>query len=107
MQKIKIWYDKLRTTPAPIERSGISPKRDWRILLVSTVVLVCMIGGISLYFYIQINKGQLFVTVRDNTEKEITIDSVLLEKTINDINIRKITLEDIKQNKSIPPDPSI
>lgn len=106
-QKIKDWYTKISPTKTSFERSGISPKRDWRILLVSTFAVVLVMAGISLYLYIQINNGTLFVTLTENTEIEVKIDKVLLEKTINDINVRKTTLGDVIQNKSIPADPSI
>jgi hypothetical protein len=106
-QKIKDWYEKLKPTKASFDRSGISPKKDWRVMLVSTFLALVICAGISLYLYIQINSGALFFTLTDNTEIEVKIDKVLLEKTINDINIRKTTLGDVIQNKSIPSDPSI
>ena len=106
-QKIKDWYGKLKPTSNSFERSGISPKRDWRILLVTTFFTVLILAGVSLYLYIQINNGTLFLTLTENKEIEVQIDKVLLEKTINDINTRKATLGDIVQNGSIPLDPSL
>ena len=106
LQKIKTWYAKIRIKRESYVVSGIKPIRDWRILLISTLVIVVVMAIFAFYFYVQIDKGKLFVVKVSKTQNDTKINEVLLKKTVNDINSRKASLNEIR-NKNAPEDPSI
>ena len=106
LQKAKDFYQKLRTKTVSYKKSGIRPEHDWKVMLVTTFVSLCLLAICAFYFYIQVDSGQLFVVAKVKTEKEVKLDAVLLKKTIDDINLRADSLQTIKQNKTVPIEPS-
>jgi hypothetical protein len=107
LKKAKELYAKVRTKRVSYERSGISPTRDWQMLLVFTTAMIFIIACVAYYFYREINQGLLFVVTENSSEKEVKIDSVLLKKTVDDIKTRQTLLRNIIQGRSIPSDPSL
>jgi hypothetical protein len=107
IQKTKDFFAKIKTKKVSYERPGIKPTNDWRIILATAGLLILIVGGFSLYFYTQINSGQLFTVEDDTVEKEVKIDSQLLKTTIDDIQNREKSMANIKQNINIPSDPSL
>ena len=107
LQKFKSWYNGLRKTKSLYEKKGIKPYKDWIIMLTSTQVIIIVFALLAYYFYIQIDKGNLFVVDKTTSENEIKINRVLLQKTVDDINFREQTTIETKESKSIPTDPSI
>ena len=106
LQKIKTWYGKVRTKGQSYKISGIRPVRDWRIILFSTQIIILILVIVAFYFYTQINQGKFFVVKDNSTKDDIKINEVLLKKTVNDINLRKTSFEEIR-NKGVPSDPSL
>ncbi len=107
LQKLKNWRDKIKTTKMSYKVSGIRPVHDWRVLLITTQIILVLLAALAFYFYIQIDEGKLFLVPEGKTEKELKIDNVLLKKAVDDINLRETTLSGIKQSKDIPSDPSL
>ena len=107
IQKIKLLYEKIKTRNLSYDKDGIKSTHDWRVLLVATFILFVSITIAELYFYEQINQGKLFVVRKDDSKKYVTINSDLLNKTVNDIKQRESSLNSLKQNKGIPNDPSL
>jgi len=105
--KIKGLYLKLKIKQVSYERASIRPSHDWHILLVSATCLLFIFAGISLYFYKQIDSGNFFTVEDESIEKQVKIDDILLKKTIDEISDRETNRSNIRQNKNIPPDPSI
>ena len=86
---------------------GIKPERDWRILLTFGFFSLIITMLFSFYFYKQISAGKLFTIEQDITKKEVKINSAMFKKVIDDVRLREETLLEIKQNKSIPPNPAL
>ena len=108
LHKIKLIIEKFKSTKIYYMRGGVNPTRDWRILLFISFVVLCILTILAFYFYIQIKRGKLFVAMNDIIENDIKIDNVLLKKTIEDINARQVTSDNIKMGRmAIPSDPSI
>ena len=106
LQKIKTWYGKVRTKGQSYKISNIRPVHDWRMLLVSTLVIVVVMAVFAFYFYMQIDRKKFFVVKDNKTKDDIKINEVLLKKTVDDINSRRTLFEEIR-NKGVPSDPSL
>ena len=106
LQKIKDWYAKIRVKKESYKISGIKPVHDWRIILISTQIIIIILAIVAFYFFTQIEAGKFFVVKEKKTEKDIKIDDTLLKKTVDDINSRKTTFDEIK-NGGVPADPSL
>jgi len=88
-------------------KDGIHPKRDWRIFLTSTFIIFSLSALISFYIYVQIDEGGFFAVKEDILPSNVEIDSELLKKTVDEINLREVSLQALKQNKTTVPDPSL
>lgn len=105
-QKIKVWYEKMMTRTPSYERPAVRPSHDWVYIFVTTQIAILLVASIAIYFYIEVDKGKLFVVVKDEVQNEAKINTVLLEKTVDDINKREANLIKSQQEKISPPDPS-
>ena len=76
------------------------------ILLTVTLIVLCIMAGISFYIYTQIDQGRFFTIVSDNITNKIKINTVLLNKTVDDINLRQTNLKKVTENKPNTADPS-
>ena len=80
--------------------SIVSPKRDWRILLIIFSILVITSIAFDFYMYQKIVSGDMYVSVKKD---ELVIESLKSEdlKNINDnfefkvVNITKLKLENL------------
>jgi hypothetical protein len=106
LSKTKKWFGKIRFKKITYIKIGIRPERDWYVILMSTIVLICILGGMAYYFYIQVDQGKLFPSDDTTSIKSVIINNDLLNKVIDEINEREKNLTDFKQNRVIPPDPS-
>lgn len=87
-------------------KEGISPKKDWFLIVLSGSIIFVVIVIFSSYFYHQINSGNLFSDFdKEDSNRVLTIDQRLLIKISKDIEERKNIREDL--NKNSPKDPSI
>ena len=106
-QKIKSLYIGMKIEHAPYVKRGFRPRHDWNILLTGALVTLILITFFSLYFYRRIDQDKLFTVIQDDSDREVTIKSSLLEKVVSEIKERQKSVHDILQNKTIPPDPSL
>ena len=106
-EKLKIWYDKIRDASSSHKVSGISPEHDWKILLMSTIVIIILMAVFCSYFYLLIDRGELFKVDSSKTSKEVKIDEKLLKIAVDDFKEREAMLAEIKRSGNVPPDPSI
>ena len=90
-----------------VQRSMIQPKRDWKLLLLFFVVLSSVILLFSTYFFLQINKGEIFLIEPTSSATVNIIDTQLLDETLLFLSEKASTFEDIKNKKPTLPDPSI
>ena len=107
LQKIKSWYEKLRNPGISYQIQGLNPAHDWRLILVTTFVLICLEAFLAFYFYIQIDSGKFFVVTGNSEEKEVKLDQSLLQKTVDDLNLKEANLVKIRADRVSPKEPSI
>ena len=108
LQKIKSIVGGLKKEKTSYERGGINPGRDWRILLSITFVILCILAILAVYFYIQIDRGRLFVVPEDSIEDKTKINMILLEKIVGEVKAREARSADIKEGRmAVPSDPSM
>ena len=105
MQQIKKMWNSTHMRPVSYARFGIRPARDWKIVLIVTQCVVIILAGYAYYIYVQINSGTLFPVVENGAKKEITIDAVLLQKTVDAINTRAAASADLGQHAASSTDP--
>ena len=87
--KIKSWFGHLQMKNESYDKGGIKPAHDWRIILSTTFFVLIILGAVAGYFYIEVNKGNLFNTSKNTLDSEAQINKPLLDKTIQDIKTRK------------------
>jgi len=107
LQKIKGGFGKKETGHALYIKDGVQPRHDWIVAFSGSVVCLCIIAAVSVYFYIQIDGGKLFTK---NVEEEVggaSINDKLLQKTVDSIKARETRLNDLKLNPIKTPDPSL
>lgn len=105
LQKIKLLFIKLKTREESYERGAVKPEYDWKIILITATVILFVLAIISFYFYIQVDKGALFVVNKDGTANEVKINMDLLQKTVNDIKLREAMTAKIRGGNTIVPTP--
>ena len=107
IEKIKSWYSSLKISEPSYEKEGVSPYKDWRIILTSTFVALVVLAGAAYYFYIEVDSGNFFTVSEETEGNEVKINNTLFKKIVDDINNRKQSMENIQKNKIAPPDPSL
>ena len=92
------------------ERTGISPKHDWLIMLLLTALISGIFAIGALYLYIQVDAGTLFPVPTDSNVPQKSIDAELLKKTIHTFDQKEAnisTTSTTTEAQSIPRDPSL
>lgn len=102
------FYKKLFSRVDNYDVSGIDPSRDWRILLItSQIIIICLIS-FSVYFYISTNNGNFFNNeISEAKDSAIKIDKTSLVVLVDGINDKTSSLDLIRAGQDIPTDPSI
>lgn len=85
----------------------ISPHRDWRIILSTTFVIIVLGAICGLYLYRQVDQGKLFFLSENKQVKEVKLDTKVLEITIDDLKARESLFNKVKDEKVVPPEPSV
>ena len=76
-------------------------------MLLVTGILIFILALLAFYFYKLVDQEKLFTITEEIDQKEIKINSQIMDKVVKDINTREANSLRIKQNKSSQPDPSI
>jgi hypothetical protein len=106
-KKIKSLFGKAQKTESTYDKVGINPKKDWFLILLSVFFALVILVVLAVYFYLQINAGNLFKAKVGSSDNEVKINQVLLDKTISDTKRRDDFIKQIKNGEAIPKDPSI
>ena len=61
---------------------GTSAEADWKIIFISTTALLVCVIILSVFMFIKINKGGIFVVEKLVEQKEKTLDVSLLKETV-------------------------
>lgn len=104
-QQFKMWYDKIQSRQISYDKIGIRPTREWRMILITIFILLCFSAVATFYFYREVNQGKLFVVVNNDTETQVKINKTLLKKTVDEINAREASMNQINAGKVSLPDP--
>ncbi|MFZ2621501.1 MAG: hypothetical protein WAX85_02920 [Minisyncoccia bacterium] len=107
LEKIKSFAEKIKTSHLSYSRVGIRPKHDWNIILAITSISICFTALMAYYFYIEVTQGRFFTVNKDDSRKEVRINNVLLEESVNDVNLREEFSNEINKNQISKPDPSL
>ena len=87
---------------------GTSPEADWKIILISTVVLTVLVVTLSVLIFIKVNERELFMVEQLEEEKGQTLDTLLLRKTVLYYQNKALEFDRIKNaGASTVADPSL
>lgn len=106
-KKIKSLFGKSQKTESTYDKGGINPKKDWFLILLSVFIALIILMFIAVYFYLQVNEGNLFKAKAGSSDNEVKINQTLLDKTISETKRRDEFISRIKSGENIPKDPSI
>ncbi len=106
LNKIKDWFSKFSKPKTVYSKGGVEPKKDWGIILTTMFFILVILALVAVYFYIQVDRGNLFSVSSEDVENEAKINKNLLDKTVHDINQRKSNFESVSAG-SVPSDPSL
>jgi hypothetical protein len=90
-----------------IRRLGKNPYRDWLVILIFTVITVLAFLFDSAWVYINVESKLDQVDIKKATGTYVTIDKALLQKTIDNYELRSQQREKIQKGYEGPSDPSI
>lgn len=86
---------------------GTSPESDWKVIFISSVVLTIAVIAGSVFMFIKIDKGEIFVSKGFSSQEENTLDIELLRETVSYYQNKIIEFEE-NGNLSLPTvDPSL
>jgi|SRR3989344_9072915 len=86
---------------------GTSSEADWKIIFISTVVLAVLVIVLSVFIFIKINKGEIFVVKKSAEPEKKTLDLSLLRKTVSYYENKALEFERIRSVKTPAVDPSL
>ena len=103
VQKIKEWLVKT-VGQKTYEKQGISPSKDWKIILTLTAVFFLLEAILSVFIYFQIKNGVWFDRPSDAMISKISINQNLLKGVTDSLDSKVVKY--FNQNISVPADPS-
>ena len=86
---------------------GTSPEADWKIIFTSTLILTVLAVGLSVYIFLKIDKGEIFVVEKQDEQSEKTLDVSLLQETVSYYKNKEIEFNRIKNLVAPSVDPSL
>src|SRR3989338_6823251 len=86
---------------------GTNPEIDWKIIFISTIVLATAVILLSIFIFIKIDKGEIFVVKKQVEEAEETFDVAVLRNTVSYYQDNALQFERIKNTKLSAVDPSL
>ncbi len=85
---------------------GTSPEADWKIIFISTTILAVFVIALSVFMFIKIDRGGIFVVERSAEEREMTLDASLLRETVLYYQNKALEFKRIKSAITPATDPS-
>ncbi|MDO8589928.1 MAG: hypothetical protein Q7R69_01490 [bacterium] len=86
---------------------GTSPEADWKIILISAMILAASVIALSVFIFIKVGKGEIFVADMPEVQKEKALDTALLKETVLYYQNKALELEKIKSTRIPTADPSL
>ncbi len=107
LQKIKAEFNKIKASHTSYKKDGIRPVHDWNVMLTVAFTHVFILAIVAFYFYKLVDEERLFTVTSETDQKEVKINSQIMDKVVRDINTREANSIKIKENKLNQPDPSL
>ncbi|MBI2086747.1 MAG: hypothetical protein HYT69_01070 [Candidatus Zambryskibacteria bacterium] len=85
---------------------GKNSENDWKIIFSSATTLVVLFVFLSIFVFIKIDKGEIFLVER-LSEEEDTLDIAALKETVSYYENRALEFENIKNTTTPAVDPSL
>lgn len=85
---------------------GISAEKDWKIIFSSALILIVLTILISIFFYLKIDKKEIF-SIDNAGGNEIKLDISLLRDTVSYYQSKALTFEEINREDVSVVDPSL
>lgn len=82
-------------------------KRDWVIVLILFFLWAVLFSIVGIYLFFQINKGEIFIVVPDDTQLETTISRENLENVLKTYEDKETLLRNYRDNTPNIIDPSL
>ncbi|MDO8728918.1 MAG: hypothetical protein Q7K26_03410 [bacterium] len=86
---------------------GTSPDADWKIIFISTTILIAFVVVFSVFMFIKINKGGIFVVENPVEQEQQVLDTSLLKETVLYYQNKALEFERIKSSVIPATDPSL
>jgi hypothetical protein len=86
---------------------GTSPEADWKVIFVSALILGVLIILLSVFIFIKIDKGEIFVVKQSTNENSKTLDITLLKETVSHYQSKAREFEQLKNTVIPAVDPSL
>lgn len=86
---------------------GTSPEADWKVIFISSAVLAISFVSFSVYIFIKIDKGEIFVPEEPVGQEENIFDSALLTETVSYYQGKALEFTEMKQEGIPAVDPSL
>ncbi|OHA92437.1 MAG: hypothetical protein A2665_00385 [Candidatus Zambryskibacteria bacterium RIFCSPHIGHO2_01_FULL_46_30] len=87
---------------------GTSPEADWKIIVISTMVLTVLVVALSIWIFIKVNEREFFTVEPLEEERGKTLDTLLLRKTVLYYQNKALEFDRIKNaGTSTVADPSL
>lgn len=86
---------------------GTNPETDWKIIFVSTVVLIVGVITLSVFVFIKSDKRESLVTNNNDVQSEAQLDTELLRETILYYQDKKVEFERLDGVVAPMTDPSL
>lgn len=85
---------------------GENPETDWKFIFIFTALLTVLIITLSVFTFIKIDKGEIFL-VKESTGEEEGLDLKVLKETVSYYENKALEFERIKSTKTSSVDPSL
>ena len=86
---------------------GSSVESYWKVVLIFTASLIALIIGFSVFMFIKINKGEIFVTERSRENGKDALDLNILKETVSYYQKKALEFERIQNERASSTDPSL
>lgn len=86
---------------------GTSPEADWKVIFVSSAVLAISFVIFSVYIFIKIDKGEIFVSKQTTEQEGQILDTALFKETISYYEAKALEFKEMKKVEITAVDPSL
>jgi len=86
---------------------GTSPEADWKVIFISSAILAIAFVSFSVYIFIGVDKGEIFVSEKSVGQEGQIFDSALLAETVSYYEAKALEFTEMKKAGIPSVDPSL